>query len=257
MGAREDALLRFRDACQRDPSVVAAFLGGSIVAHTDDEVSDVDLYAVTQQPEYDQFFSRRHAFMCTWARPSLVVDTLNFEGLGFDMLHFVLDDGVYGELALGHTDNFRVMHGGVYEVLVDKIGLLSGLTFSRHVPTHSDRRNQAERGLNWFWLDYLQFRKQLYRGHSVAAANVLCRLRAHCASLLALADAEKLSLEVAAMNDRLGTSLEATDPARAATALARVHQEVGPPVAAHFGLDYPSEAAELLLTLTVSREPRR
>src|SRR5579859_2387074 len=48
MGAREDALLRFRHACQRDPSVVAAFVGGSIAAHTDDEVSDVDLYAVTR-----------------------------------------------------------------------------------------------------------------------------------------------------------------------------------------------------------------
>jgi hypothetical protein len=41
MGAREDALLRFRDVGQRDPSVVAAFVGGSIAAHTDDEVSDV------------------------------------------------------------------------------------------------------------------------------------------------------------------------------------------------------------------------
>jgi len=76
--------------------------------------------------------------MRTCARPSLVVDTLNFEGLGFDMLHFVLHDGVYGELALGHTDNFRVMRGGLYEVLVDKIGLLSGLTFSKHVPTRSE-----------------------------------------------------------------------------------------------------------------------
>jgi hypothetical protein len=47
----------------------------------------------------------------------LVVDTLNFEGLGFDMLHSVLDDGVYGELAPGHTGNFRVLHGGPYQVL--------------------------------------------------------------------------------------------------------------------------------------------
>jgi hypothetical protein len=42
---------------------------------------------------------------------------------------------------------------------------------------------------------------------SVAAANVLARLRAHCASLLALADAENLSLEVAAMNDRVAATL--------------------------------------------------
>jgi predicted nucleotidyltransferase len=122
MAAREDALRRFRDACQRDPSIVAAFVGGSIAAHTDDDVSDVDLYAVTLEGDYDQFFTRRKAFMYTWTRPLLVVDTLNFEGLSFDMVHFVLDDGLYGELALGHTGNFRVMHGGPHDVLVDKSG---------------------------------------------------------------------------------------------------------------------------------------
>jgi hypothetical protein len=162
------------------------------------------------------------------------------------MLHFVLDDGVYGELALGHTENFRVMHGGPHEVLVDKMGLLSGVAFSKHVPTRSELRQQAERGLNWFWFDYLQFRKQLHRGRSIAAANVLGRLRAQCANLLALADAEKLNLDVAAMNDRLGATLEAADPARAATAVAQVHQEIGPPIAARFHLEYPSEVAELL-----------
>jgi len=247
MGARENALVRFRDACQRDPSVVAAFVGGSIAAHMDDDVSDVDLYAVTLEPDYDQFFTRRQAFMHTWARPLLVVDTLNFEGLGFDMLHFVLDDGVYGELALGHTENFRVMHGGPHEVLVDKMGLLSGVTFSKHVPTRSELRQQAERGLNWFWFDYLQFRKQHHRGRSVAAANVLARLRAQCASLVALADAEKLNVDTAAMNARLAATLEAPDPAGQVRAVARVHQEIGPPVAARFDLEYPSEVAELLL----------
>jgi hypothetical protein len=130
MGARHDALLRFRDACQRDQAIVAAFVGGSIAAHTDDEVSDLDLYSVTRESNYDQFFARHETFMRTWARPLLMLDSLNFEGLGFDMLHVVLDDGVYGELALGHMGNFRVMHGGPHEVLVDKIGLLSRLSFS-------------------------------------------------------------------------------------------------------------------------------
>ncbi len=248
MAAREDALRRFRDACQRDPSIVAAFIGGSIAAHTDDDVSDVDLYAVTLEGDYDQFFTRRKAFMYTWARPLLVADTLNFEGLSFDMVHFVLDDGLYGELALGHTGNFRVMHGGPYDVLVDKIGLLSGVTFSNRVPSRSELRQQTERGLKWFWFEYLQFRKQHHRGRSVAAANVLGRLRAECASLLALAGTEKLNVDVPAMNDRLRATLAASDSADAARSLARMHQEIGPPIAAHFGLEYPSEAAELLST---------
>jgi hypothetical protein len=249
MGVREDALRRFRYACQHDPSIVAAFVGGSIAAHTEDKLSDVDVYAVTLEADYDHFFTRRHAFMHTWARPLLVVDTLNFEGLSFDMLHFILDDGVYGELALGHTGNFHRMHGGPHEVLVDKTGLLNGITFSKHVPARSELRQEAERGLKWFWFDYLQFRKRHHRGRSVAAASVLARLRAHCESLLALADAEKLTLDVPAMNDRLRETLATSDPADAARALARVHHEIGPPIAAHFGLEYPSEAAELLSTL--------
>jgi hypothetical protein len=139
------------------------------------------------------------------------------------------------------------MHGGPHEVLVDKIGLLSGVTFSEHVPSRSELRQQAEHGLKWFWFDYLQFRKHHYLGRSVAAANVLGRLRAQCASLLALADAEKLNVDVDAMHDRLRATLEAADPAGAARAVARVHQEIGPAIAAHFGLEYPSEVAELLL----------
>ena len=149
MAAREDALRRVRDACQRDPSIVAAFVGGSIAAHTDDDVSDVDLYAVTLEGDYHQFFTRRKAFMYTWARPLLVVDTLNFEGLSFDMVHFVLDDGLYGEL----------------------------------------------------------------------------------------------NVDVPAMNDRLRATLAASDSADAARSLARMHQEIGPPIAAHFGLEYPSYAS--------------
>jgi hypothetical protein len=186
--------------------------------------------------------------MHTWARPLLVVDKLNFESLGFDMLHFVLDDGVYGELGLGHTGILRAMHGGPHEVLVDKIGLLNDVTFSKHVPTRSELRKQAEHGrLKWFWFDYLQFRKQHRRGRSVAATNMPGRLRAQCASLLALADAEKLNVDIAAMNDRLLATLEASDPADTARAVARVHQEIGPSIAAHFDLEYPSEVAELLV----------
>ena len=246
MGARDDALLRFRDACQRDQSVVAAFVGGSVAAHTADEVSDLDLYAVTLEADYAQFFTRRQAFMGSWARPLLLLDTLNFEGLGFDMLHFVLDDGVYGEFALGHTGNFRVMHGGPHQVLVDKIGLLNGVVFEKHVPSSSELRQQAEYALSWFWLEYIQLRKQRQRGRSVAAANVLARLRAHCVTLLVLARAQQLNLEIDALNDRLAATLELLDPARAASTVARLHLEIGPAVAAHFGLDYPFDVAHLL-----------
>src|SRR5438309_7025399 len=112
MDARQHALIHFHEACQRDEFVIAAFVGGSIAAKTADDGSDVDLYAVTLQPDYERFFTRRQAFMRTWARPLVLVDTLNFEGLGLDLLHFVLDDGVYVELSLCHAGKYRVTHVG-------------------------------------------------------------------------------------------------------------------------------------------------
>jgi hypothetical protein len=62
-------------------------------------------------------------------RPVRQDDHANFEGLGFDLVHFELDDRVSGEIAFGHTGNFLSLHGGPYEVLLDRIGLLDGVHF--------------------------------------------------------------------------------------------------------------------------------
>jgi hypothetical protein len=248
MDPRESAVSRFRNACQREELIVAAFLGGSLAAGTADEASDVDIYAVTRAADYELLFLRRAAFVHSWAGPLLLLETLNFEGLGFDMLHFVLDDGVHGELALGHTDNFRVMHGGPHRVLVDKTGLLNGVTFAKYAASSSERRHQAERALNWFWLDLIQFRKQRYRRHLVAMAAQLTRMRAHCNQLLAVARDQDLSIEWDALTDRLEETVEIDDPAAAARAIAQIHQELGTRVASHFGLAYPTGVAALLST---------
>jgi nucleotidyltransferase-like protein len=246
MDAREDTVSRFREACRREELIVAAFLGGSLAAGTADEASDVDIYAVTGAADYELFFARRVAFVHAWARPLLLLETLNFEGLGFDMLHFVLEDGVCGELALGHSANFPVMHGGPHRVLVDKTGLLDGVTFTPHAPSASERRQQAERALNWFWLDLIQFRKQLYRRHLVAMAAQLARLRAHCSQLLAVARTENIGVDVDAQSHRLEATLEISDPAEAAHAIGQLHRDVGSRIASHLGLRYPTDAATLL-----------
>lgn len=246
MDAREDAVGRFRDACRREDLIVAAFLGGSLATGTADDASDVDIYTVTREADYEQFFGRRDAFTRSWSRPLLLLDTRNFEGLGFDMLHFVLDDGVHGELALGHIGNFRTLHGGPYRVLVDKVGLLSGVTFPMHIPSASERRQQAERALNWFWLDFIQFRKQLHRQRPVAMAAQLARLRGHCTQLLAVARAEGVGADADSLSDHLAATVATDNPAVTARAIAQLHQELGSHVASHIGLHYPTAVAKLL-----------
>lgn len=123
------AMERFRVAAAADDLVLAAFLGGSYAAGRATETSDLDVYVITRREDYDAFWARRRAFIATWGDPVSLEDVLDFEGLGFDMVLFEFRDGVEGELAFGHTDNFMVIHGGPYEVYVDRDGLLDGVEF--------------------------------------------------------------------------------------------------------------------------------
>ena len=123
------AVDRFRTACAEHPLVVAAFLGGSYAAGTERDDSDIDVYVVTRQEDYDTFVAGRRTFMESWGHVVWSEDVWNFEQLGFDMIRFRHADGVWGEVALGHAGNFMALHGGPHRVLVDKPGLLDGVTF--------------------------------------------------------------------------------------------------------------------------------
>ena len=123
------AIAAFEASCERDPLVVAAFLGGSYAAGTETDASDIDVYAVTAEGDYARFYERREQFMRSWGDPLRLTDHPDFEGLGFDLIDFEFADGVWGQLALGHTGNFMALHGGPHRVLVDKPGLLDGVTF--------------------------------------------------------------------------------------------------------------------------------
>ncbi len=123
------AIERFRRACVEHPLVVAAFLGGSFAAGRAREDSDIDLYLITEPADYAAFLDDRHRFMASWSTPTHMKDVWDFEGLGFDMTVFELGDGVDGEMALGTTENMMKMHGGPHEVLVDKTGVLDGVSF--------------------------------------------------------------------------------------------------------------------------------
>jgi len=109
--------------------VAAAFLGGSYAARTATDSSDLDLYVVTQEVDYPRFFVGRLDFLLSWADGASLEDMPNFEGLGFDMLGFKCPDGLWGQVALGHTRNMMALHGGPHVVLVDKRGLLRDVTF--------------------------------------------------------------------------------------------------------------------------------
>lgn len=123
------AIERFAAACTSHPLVTAAFLGGSYAAGTATETSDIDVYTVSEADDYPPFFAERMRFVHSWTDDATLGDVPNFEGLGFDLVTFRCPNGVWGELALGHTGNLMQLHGGPHVVLVDKRGLLEGVEF--------------------------------------------------------------------------------------------------------------------------------
>ncbi len=138
----QKAIERFRALCQADPRIVAAFVGGSLATGTADEYSDIDVYLIVADEAYASFFAERAAFMRQLGEPIFLED---FDGFGFDMLLFIFEDGIKGELALAKASNFLHIHHGPYRVLVDKRELLKGVTFSiERVPVAEQRQNLIE-----------------------------------------------------------------------------------------------------------------
>lgn len=238
---RRTAIDRFRAAAAADPLVAAAFLGGSFASRSADEYSDLDLYVVTEPADYDGFFARRGEFVAAWGDPVFIDTSVDFEGFGFDMLHFVLRDGVFGELALGHRGNMLALHGGPYELLVDTAGLLEGVTFPLYEPSRQERRTGIERALSWFWLDAIALATALARQRLADAQLRLGSMRSRCRTL---ADA------AGASDARVLSSYVQAEPAAiiaAAESLIELHRKAGATAAEAHGLPYPDELANVAL----------
>src|SRR5438067_11920932 len=181
---QQTLLQRFVAACESDTRVMAAFLGGSFAAGRADEQSDLDIYLITADEAYDDFFAQRQAFMRRLGEPVFMED---FNEFGFDMLIFTFADGVEGELALARESHFAHIHGGPYEVLVDKKGLLAGAVFPLLAPSEADQRQTLRRLIYWFWEDVSHFITSMNRGHLWLAYSYIEQPRRKCVNLAHLA----------------------------------------------------------------------
>src|SRR5260221_12204675 len=94
---------RFVAACQADERVVAAFLGGSKARGTTDAYSDLDLYLITTDEAYDDFFAGRETFLRLLGEPVFLED---FHDYGFDMVCFIFSDWAGRELYLCRERQF-------------------------------------------------------------------------------------------------------------------------------------------------------
>jgi predicted nucleotidyltransferase len=255
--AEQQALLqRFLEACQDNPRVVAAFLGGSFARGAADEYSDLDIYVVTADEAYDDFIAERTSFMQRLGRPVFLED---FNAFGFDMLIFTFDDGVEGELAFAPESNFEHIHGGAFRVLADKKGLLEGKVFPLLVSTKEQQVKTLHQLTYWFWEDLSHFITGMSRGQLWLAYSYIEQTRRKCVNLAHLRHdftAEpggyaKVEREVPeAQLQALETTfcpIERQAMLRAAQTIVGVYKEIAVPLADEHGIAYPAGLEEVLL----------
>jgi predicted nucleotidyltransferase len=256
-GTGEEALGRFLATCREDPRVVAAFLGGSHAARTADEYSDLDLYLVVDDQDYETFFAERRAFL---GRLGEAVFFEDFSDFGFDMVVFIFSDGVEGELTLGRASGFDHIHGGPFEVLVDKEGILEGKDFPLLRSTRAEQRRTLRWLIYWFWRDLSVFNRAMVRGRLWTAHGLLEGLRLKCVNVARLkhdffsvgmvgyknlehaADAQDLQ----ALRTTL-CPLEREAMLEAAGRLIGFYLRTVPPLAAQHGIAYPADLEAVVM----------
>jgi predicted nucleotidyltransferase len=241
---------RFVAACRADERVIGAFLGGSYARGAADAYSDLDLYVITVDGTYMDFFAERVAFVRQLGEPVFLED---FDEYGFDLMLFMFSDGTEGELALGRAGGFQHIHAGPYVVLLDKAGILVGTAFPEQHPLPAQQVERLRGLVNWFWHDLSHhFLTPLARGQLWTAVGALEDLRRTCVDLARLAadfttapeGYEKVERAIAA--ERL-VALAATfcppervAMLRAAHAIIGFYREVARPLAQAHRIIYPA-----------------
>lgn len=257
MDRRLTIIQAFTDACAGDERVVAAFLGGSFAAGTEDDRSDLDLYVLILSEKYNEFFATRRSFFERWGNPVFLEDFNDFD---FDMLVFILSNGIEGELSMAKDEDFLHIHGGPKKVLVDKKGLLDNIEFPLQGPSQEDQAEILRRHLWWFWRDLSLFSTALDRGQKWTAYGYLESMRLRCVKLARIdwdfttwangyerleKRAEVLSLESL---EKSFSNLERGSMVKAANELIDFYRTIGPNLARKNNLAYPESLEHVILS---------
>ena len=178
---QQTVLARFVEACEADERVVAAFLGGSRGARREDEWSDLDIYVVTSDEDYEDFGAQVREFVGRLGEPVFLED------FGLEhTLFFVLADGIEGEIGYGCESRFLDIHAGAYRTLVDKKGVLAGAEFIGEQRGQDEQLEMLRRQVYWFWHDLSHFVTAIGRGELWWAQGQLEALRTYCVNLARL-----------------------------------------------------------------------
>jgi len=104
MKERSLFIQKFEQIAREDPRM-PAFLGGSLADGTEDDFSDIDIYYILEEQSYSDFTSQMRARLAEMGPLVFLEQHNNF---GFDMILFIFQNGVKGELGLGTTRTSRL-----------------------------------------------------------------------------------------------------------------------------------------------------
>ena len=185
MKERSLFIQKFERIAREDPRILSAFLGGSLADGTEDDFSDIDIYYILDEQSYSDFPSQMRTRLSEMGPLVFLEQHNNF---GFDLILFIFQNGVKGELGLGTTKNLKTLHAGPYKVLVDKKGLLDGFVFPFQASLEGkDLQEYVEKQLRWYWYWYYVFLSAVARGRLWSAFTQLQQMREYAFKLIALA----------------------------------------------------------------------
>jgi hypothetical protein len=176
-----------------------------------------------------------------------------------DVVFFILGEGVECELMLGRENHYQHMHGGPYNVLLDKGNLLGGVSFPEPEVAHAEQSATLRSIVTWFWHDLCHhFITPLARGRLWSAYGGLQDLRLACINLARLSasfstpldgyDKVEQAVPVEQLAPLAATCcpLERDAMLQAAFVIVRYYQNLAAPLARQYELAYPTALERII-----------
>ena len=184
VAARSLTVEKFEDIAEKDSRVIAAFLGGSLASGHADDYSDIDMYYVIKPESYKEFLASIRSVIESIGSLAYFDQHSLF---GFDLVLFMFQNGVKGEIGLGTAEKIKIMHAGPFKILVDKTDILQNLSLpTEKPPVGEDLRRYVEAQLRWYWYWNNMLMTALARDHLWSALQDLNTMRGHVWNLLKL-----------------------------------------------------------------------
>jgi predicted nucleotidyltransferase len=245
---------RFVAICQADERILAAFLGGSYARGNADAYSDIDLGLITTNESYADFTVELKPFVKRLGEPVFVED---FDSQG--IIFFIFPNGTECELAVGRASDFLHIHSGPHQVLLDKTGILNGVSFPAHEAEPDKQLETLRRLIYWFWHDLSHFITAMGRSQLWWAYGQLDELRGMCVNLARLhhnfsAQAigyekieKDLPLELLAPLQSTFVPMERGSMLQAGLTIVQFYKDRAIPLAEAHGIPYPHNLEQVMV----------